>query len=94
MARQDTLGTVATNVRTENGKTCVRYHATDVVTFDAETITLNSGGWSTQTTKNRMNQASRQFGLCYNVYQKDFSWFVYWQGNILPFSDGMILERI
>jgi hypothetical protein len=81
---------VATNIRTEDGVTIIRYHSTDVVKFTEHSITLNSGGWHTATTKTRMNQASNQFGLGYSVVQRDFGWYVVFpSGMKLPFSDGM-----
>ena len=59
------------------GRTCtVRYHNTNVVTFDDDIITLNHGGFKTATTKLRMNQAAREFGLLYNVFQNDYTWYV------------------
>ncbi len=76
MSQTHTLGRTATNVRTENGQTIIQYHATDVVAFNADSITLNTGGWNSATTKLRMNQAANQFGLGFQVYQKDFEWFV------------------
>ena len=69
---------VATTVsKTVDGKTTiVRYHDTDVVTFDDRWITLDHGGYITPTTKRRMNEASAEFGLGFSVYQKNFKWIV------------------
>ena len=72
---------------------CVRYHQTDVVKFNHEKIILNSGGWNTFTTKTRMNQASNQFGLGYYVYQRDFDWYVDYNGRTLEFFRHMELDR-
>jgi len=59
-----------------------------------KTVTLNSGGWRTVTTKARMNQAANQFGLEYTVYQEKDDWFVQiggWEnGQTLPFEDHMV----
>lgn len=89
---------VATSIRHEGAETRVRYHQTDVVAFDADTVTLNSGGWHTATTKLRMNQAAEQFNLGYSVYQKKHQWFVRWyalgSGWVsTPFKDGMQIPR-
>ena len=49
----------------------VKLHATEVVTFHSDgRTTLNSGGWKTVTTKDRMNQAIRD-------YHSDTSWSVW-----------------
>ena len=93
MAQQSRLGRTATTVATIHGMTCVTYHSTVVVAFDEETITLQSGGWRTATTKTRMNQASAQFGLGFTVYQEDFEWFVSHCQETVPFVDGMVLQR-
>ncbi len=95
MAQTQQIGRHATKVITLNGWTCVDYHATTVVKFNYEQITLNSGGWRTSTTKNRMNQISNQFDLGFYVYQKNFEWFVHIEitGERLSFYDGMIIKR-
>jgi hypothetical protein len=74
-------------------QTCITLHSTTVVQFDHLHIKLNSGGWRTVTTKTRMNQASNQFGLGYRVYQKNYDWFVDYQGHQYPFFDGMTIDR-
>ena len=87
------IGKVATAVIQENFGTKVKYHNTVVVEFDIDQIILNSGGWKTLTTKNRMNQTSNEYNLGFQVFQKDFDWYVDFDGKIIPFKDGMILER-
>lgn len=74
-------------------ETTVTLYNTCVVKFDADTITLNSGGHRTSTTKARMNQTANQFNLGYNVYQKKGKWFVSFGGCELDFQDGMELNR-
>ena len=83
---------VATNVKHAPGKIQVRYHNTTVVDYDVVrgSVILNTGGWKTNTTKTRMNQAANEFGLHYRVFQEDFAWFVQWQGKVLPFDDDTI----
>lgn len=69
----------------------VRLHATDIVTFhpDGSTV-LDSGGWRTVTTKQRMNEAG------FNVWQERGVWYVGggWRsdpcaGDAIPYADGM-----
>lgn len=80
---------VATSIRTEGDITYVNYHGTDVVAFNRDTgrIVLDHGGWLTVTTKTRMNQASNQFGLGFQVYQENFEWFVAIDGIDAPYDD-------
>jgi len=82
----------ATNIyHGEDGSLEVFYHNTCVVTRRADgTIVLRTGGWRTATTRTRQNQASNQFGLGYNVQQKDGNWLVHYKGATLAF-DGMEL---
>lgn len=95
MSQTHTVGQRATTVaRGTDGALRVTYHSTDVVTVHKNgSITLNTGGWRTATTKLRMNQASNQYGLGFQVWQKDFSWFVEWKGKSLPFDDYTITLR-
>ena len=77
MASVHTVGSTATTVRRNAGILSVVYHSTEVVRVDANgDITLNTGGWMTNTTKLRMNQASNQYGLGFQMYQKDHRWYV------------------
>ncbi len=95
MAQTQTIGSHRTSVSTNMvGDTSVTYHGTAVVIFNSEEISLDSGGWRTSTTKNRMNQASNQFNLGFGVFQKNFEWFVDFNGETLEFKDGMVLNRV
>ena len=93
MTQQQRVGTHRTNIVMLQGLTSVVYHSTAVVQFDSDKIILNSGGWETATTKSRMNQASHQYGLGFEVYQVDFTWYVDYKGETIPFTDGLILDR-
>jgi len=75
----------------KDGSLAIRYHQTDVVLVAPDgTIVLNTGGWNTNTTKNRMNQASSQFNLGYQVWQENGKWFVRWNKKVILF-DGIRL---
>lgn len=78
MSQTQRLGTRGTSFRRDkNGTLTVQYHQTVVVTAKEDgTIILDTGGWHTVTTKTRMNQAANQFGLGFNVRQKDYQWYV------------------
>ena len=93
MAQTRKVAGRATSIRTEDSFTNVRYHNTDVVSFNDRCIVLRSGGWHSATTKLRMNQTSNQFGLGFNVRQKSFGWFVDFKESSYPFEDGMALLR-
>ncbi len=94
MGQTKKVSGVATSVSTINGVTSVVYHNTTVVQFDSKTITLNTGGWQTVTTKARMNQASSQFNLGYGVSQVKGKWFVDFKGKTIEFTERtLVLER-
>ena len=93
MGQQQRVGTHRTSTVTLQGLTSIVYHSTAVVQFDNDKIILNSGGWDTRTTKTRMNQASNQYGLGFEVYQVNYSWYVDYKGETIPFTDGLILDR-
>jgi hypothetical protein len=78
----------------------VTLHRTQIVKVTGKRVTLDSGGYQTVTTKRRMNESARAFGLPYRVRQKDFAWRVevYDQdGEVvrtLSFVDGMTFEAV
>lgn len=82
-----TVGSYQTKIHADtSGKTQVIFYQTPVVAFDNHSISLNTGGWWTRSTKARMNQASKEFSLGYRVYQKKGEWFVDYQNDVLPFT--------
>lgn len=93
MSQQNTIGKHATNIINNGDMIAIIYHSTPVVSFDAEKIILNSGGWRTATTKTRMNQTSKQFDLGFRVYQKNFDWFIDYNGQTYDFIDNVQFER-
>lgn len=88
-----TLSPYATTVSNIDDLTTVIYHQTKIVAFNDSMIILDSGGWDTATTKRKMNQASEDFGLGFQVFAKNGDWFVTFNGQTSPFSDGMTLNR-
>lgn len=94
MPRMDKLSTYRTNIMATGDRLSVVYASTLIVDKVGNEITLDSGGWQTVTTKRKMNQAARQFGLGYSVYQRDFKWFVDLpNGETVPFEDNMTFSR-
>jgi len=71
-----------------DGSVGIMLHSTYVVKIHEDgTYTLNSGGWQTLTTKDRINQYSPRY-----VYQKNFEWFVKEPNGSIPFEDGMVVQ--
>ena len=94
MPNTNKLSNYRTTISTNDGKTSITYVNTAIVSFDADTVTLNSGGYQTVTTKRKMNQASNQFCLGYGVYQKDYHWYVDLpNGKTVEFYDGITINR-
>ena len=93
MSQTQKVGTVHTAVFHSLGSTYVVYHNTDVVRFNESEITLKTDGWYTQTTKNRMNQASNQYNLGFSVSQRNYKWYVMTPDGEVPFKDGMTIQR-
>lgn len=93
MPRMNTIGKTATSVFAEGKWTKVVYHRTCVIKWTDKAIVLDSGGWRTATTKNRINQACNQFGLDCGVSQKNHEWFVHTSRGVIPFKDGMRIRR-
>lgn len=70
----------------------VIYHGKHVACFNQHDICLRTHGYSTMTTKTRMNQTANQFRLGYSVYQRARRWYIRWQNRELEFpSNGSII---
>lgn len=75
--------------RLGNGNIGIRLHNTHVVVFTADDhYILNSGGWRTKTTKDRINQL---LPSNIRISQKKFAWYVEKNGHIMEFRDGMVV---
>jgi hypothetical protein len=69
---------------------CVQFHNT--VVFRASPLRLaylNSNGWRTVTTKQRMNSYLRQFGYPLSIYQKNHVWYVSTPTGDIEFEDDI-----
>lgn len=78
-----------TKLFTDGDNWRVRYHATDVISYNAHKqphFTLNSGGWLSKTTKERINA---HLPAGYYVTQKNFEWTVHTPAGPREFVDGM-----
>lgn len=74
------------------GTVCVTYHDTTVAVLNGATVTLNSGGWRTATTKTRLAQFASEFcSNAFRVYQERGAWYVCFADGreTVPFKDGM-----
>jgi hypothetical protein len=80
-----------TLVRLADDRICVRLHRTVVVEFRADgTTRLDSGGWRTVTTKERLN---RYMPPGYRIGAVRRVWFLFWLGErVGEFSDGLVIE--
>jgi hypothetical protein len=67
----------------------VKLHDTDVVTFKKDgSVVLDSGGWLTPTTKDRINDNLGDYGY---ISQKNRQWTVHVAGKEYPYKDGMTI---
>lgn len=71
-----------------DGSVGIMLHNTYVVNINPDNVyTLQTGGWQTATTKDRINQYFPG-----TVYQKKGDWFVSRNGKEFPFVEGMEIE--
>lgn len=90
--------TIANNtrlIRRRPDKIALQLHATDVVSFHRNgDVVLNSGGWLTLTTKDRINNALAWPNV---ITQRHGRWYFSSEGwdnpdGMLPYEDGMIIH--
>jgi hypothetical protein len=67
-----------------DGTRIIRLHDTNVVSVKNGVYTLNTGGWKTPTTKDRINNHAPVY-----IYQKNHVWYI---GNVV-FTDGMRVDE-
>lgn len=71
----------------------LRFHNTDIVTYRAEGMYLDNGGWYTATTKDRLNRFTP-----FNFYQRDFDWYIngdpFFRYMSMPWPDPTFFDYI
>jgi hypothetical protein len=76
--------------------TSVFLHGNKIAEIDATTVEIYDGGYQSNTTKSRLNALIN--GLCnpevYGVFQKNYEWFIYDNGETVEFEHGYTLERV
>ena len=88
------IGKHKTKIKKHNDEIIVKYHDTNVVTFNNNSIVLNTGGWTSNTTIKRMNETSNQFDLGFGVFQKNWEWFVEYNGKTYLMYEKTRINRI
>lgn len=70
-----------------DGSVSIELHSTKVVVlYPNGLVKLQTGGWQTATTKDRINQYSP-----YRVQQKNHEWYVHKGEKVFPFFNGMVI---
>ena len=71
----------------------VYLHGHQIATFDhnLKAVKLSSCGYTTVTTKSRLNAILDEVKWGCKVFQKNFNWFVSYNDDTKDFFDGMIL---
>ena len=86
-----------TNVEYNSFTDCstVVLHRTAIATYDHknEALKLNSGGYTTNTTKSRLNAILDELITGARVFQHKFNWFLSYNNQTHNFTDGMILSN-
>jgi hypothetical protein len=95
--RSKVVGNNTVEYERADGTQAIRLHHTDVVTFEPNgDVVLNSGGWKTVTTKERINRYLRaRLHQSLSVYSERGRWWILDErrdGDVrIPFVDGVVL---
>ena len=70
-------------------------HRTAIAVYDHknEALKLNTGGYTTNTTKSRLNAILSEIFVGACVYQKNWDWFFNYNNQTHDFIDGMIITE-
>lgn len=75
-------------IDSDQEKVAVKYHGTNIIMIDSEdVVTLNTGTWTTNTTKDRLNQFLNCRGIY--IFQKNHQWYIKNSFGTQEFEDGM-----
>ena len=66
-------------------------HLIATVDHNLKAVKLSSCGYTTVTTKSRLNAILDEVKYGCKVFQKNFNWFVSYNDDVKDFFDGMIL---
>lgn len=82
----------------DEGKRKVVYHKTVVISHDLEKneIKINSGGWQTKTTKDRINAYFKEYlnNHWLRVYSKNYQWKIENKDSVFNFYDNIIFKLL
>ena len=82
-----------TNVVQADGIAVVLLHGNKIAEVGDNFVRLFDGGYQSNTTKSRLNAILAEHGCPgESVFQKNFQWFVNFQGAPIPFFSGMRLN--
>ena len=70
-------------------------HRTAIAVYDHknQALKLNSGGYTTNTTKSRLNAILDEVMYGAKVFQKNWDWYLSYNNQTVDFWDGMILSN-
>ena len=70
-------------------------HRTAIAVYDHNTqaLKLNTGGYTTNTTKSRLNAVLQELITGARVFQKQFDWYLSYNNQTVDFWDGVILTE-
>ena len=81
------------NYNSNTNCSTISLHGHQIATFDhnLKAVKLSSCGYTTVTTKSRLNALLDEVKYGCRVFQKNFDWFVSYRDETASFWDGMIL---
>ena len=81
------------NYNSNTNCSSIYLHGHQIATFDhnLKAVKLSSCGYTTVTTKSRLNAILEEVKYGCRVFQKNFDWFVSYNDQTASFWDGMIL---
>ena len=84
------VGNNTVEFTTAGGIRVIRLHDTNIIAFRPDgSIKLNSGGWRTVTTKDRINQHCKSI----RIWSYKGVWILGVDGRKYVFADGMIIQH-
>ena len=78
----------------ESNESHVYLYDSLITSVGVDYVRLYSGGFTTYTTKSRLNALLSVYGYQDRVYRRAGCWYVESEGVVLPFTEGMTLSGV
>lgn len=83
-----------TTVERQGDGFLIRYHGNAIAYIGTWDVSISNAGWTTPTTRERLNIILRSNGIPAGVFQRDFNQYLRWDGRDIPFHGSASFDMV